>query len=445
MNKMKKKVVLFFPKINTYDKFHWFPFVNLMLGANLKADGFEVVSIDQRVQKDWKSILLKNSQDAVYVGISAMTGYQIKGALEASELIKSKFKTKVVWGGRHCTLIPEQTLINNNIDIVVIGNGENVAVNIANSIYNDKNLNEVEGIMYKDIKKRMVRTQHNANRIREKQKYDFNLININDYINPETKAMSYFSSFGCPGRCGFCTNAYFKEKWIPLNTEIVINDVEYLVNNYGFKVMFFQDSNFFNSLKRVKQIAQGFIDRNIQIKWKTSARIDRLCRTSEEDLNLLVKSGLCSLFIGVESGSQRMLDVMSKDTKVEQIYEVFKKLNAFDIEVHSSLIFGLPCDSLEALDKTIKLINDLKSINKKAKFQTCFFTPYPGTPLYDMACNKGYKPPTNLKEWSDVEDQTVFKLGPWIDDRIKKEYKDKFEKAFLESYSSDFKELSKDG
>ena len=85
---MKNKVILFFPVINPGTDYHWFPFSSLVLGTNIKKAGFNAVIIDQRTNRNWKDLLIKESKDAVCVGISSMTGYQIKGGLEASKLIK---------------------------------------------------------------------------------------------------------------------------------------------------------------------------------------------------------------------------------------------------------------------------------------------------------------------------------------------------------------------
>jgi radical SAM superfamily enzyme YgiQ (UPF0313 family) len=129
---------------------------------------------------------------------------------------------------------------------------------------------------------------------------------------------------------------------------------------------------------------------------------------------------------------------MTKDTKVEDAIKTVEKLKPYGFELHASLIFGLPYETLDDLDKTIKHIEELKKINPNIKFQTCFYSPFPGNPLYDMAIKLGSESPKNLEEWQEIKEQTIFEVPLWFDKDVAVEYERRFKKAFTESARTDF-------
>ena len=434
-----KKVVLFFPIINSAQEFHWFPFSLLTLGATLKSHGYIPVIIDERINPTYKDLLLKNLNEAICFGTTAMTGYQIKGGLDASKIVKDNFPDiPVVWGGRHATIIPEQTVEDPLIDIIVAGQGELTLLELVRALENKMSLEEIPGIVYKNGKK--VSTTHPRPLCDVKQLHGFawDLIDIKRYINPDTMAVAYFSSFGCPNRCGFCANSYLEKRWMSFGVETILNDLESLIKRYRFKNLMFHDSNFFVSMKRVKAIAEGFLSRKFNVNWKASIRVDQLCKYDDSFIKLLVESGLCSLFVGVESGSQKMLDLITKDTTTEDAVKALERTKDYDIDIHASFLFGLPHETIDDLKKTIEHVEELRKINSRIRVQTCFYSPFPVTPLYEMALNLGLKPPKNLRDWQYIKEQTEFNLPPWFDERMGKEYRRLFEKAFPQSATTKF-------
>jgi len=147
-------VVLVYPKVRL-DRPIWeeirIPLGLLTIATPLDIAGYKVKIIDQRVEKYWKKILLDElKKEPICVGISSMTGPQIKYALEVSKLVKQNSNIPVVWGGVHPSLLPEQTLKNDFVDIVVQGEGEETFYELVRALKDKSTLNGIKGIWYKE-------------------------------------------------------------------------------------------------------------------------------------------------------------------------------------------------------------------------------------------------------------------------------------------------------
>jgi radical SAM superfamily enzyme YgiQ (UPF0313 family) len=445
-SRARNKVVLFFPIINPDTRYHWFPFSLLTLGATLKTAGFEPVIIDERLDPDYRDLLANDLDEAVCFGTTAMTGHQIKGGLESSRLVRELSPdVPIVWGGRHATLLPLQTVRHPLVDIVVRSQGEITLLEVAQARANGAKLGDVRGICHKKGDEVVSTPAREICDVRSLHGFGWDLIDIKRYINPETMAFAYFSSFGCPARCGFCTNSWFQRRWMSLDSNHVLNDLEYLITTYGFKSLMFQDSNFFVNRRRVETLANGFLARDFNLKWKASIRADQLWKYDDGILQLLEDSGLCSLFIGIESGSQRMLDQMQKDTTPEDALKSIRASTGFDFEIHVSLMFGIPNETIDDLRQSIEHVEQLRAINPDIKVQTCFYSPFPETPLNAIAESLGYVPPSTLEDWQFIKEQTEFNLPVWFDEEMAAEYERLFREAFRESAATQFDRVKNEG
>jgi len=103
-------------------------------------------------------------------------------------------------------------------------------------------------------------------------------------------------------------------------------------------------------------------------------------------------------YLGVESGSQRILNKMRKGITVDQIVKAFDLCHKYNIKTTASIIFGSPTETKEELDQSLRLLK----IIKPTRYTYCLYTPYPGSPWYDeIVSNKEFVPPRSMKEWSN--------------------------------------------
>src|SRR5262249_34961510 len=148
---------------------------------------------------------------------------------------------------------------------------------------------------------------------------------------------------GCPYKCTFCADPLvYDSKWTGLPAERVVEELQSLYRRYAMSEVFFLDDDLFASLKRIQAIAFEFIRARIAFQWKGTARADELCRLPEEFFDTLRVSGCARINIGAESGSQRILDRIKKQYRVDQILTAARRAARAGIALSYSFIAGFP-------------------------------------------------------------------------------------------------------
>ena len=293
---------------------------------------YDVKILDLRVKPDWKrALLIELKKEPYFVGISTMTGPNLISAIQISKFVKENSNALVVWGGIHASLLPGQTLENPLVDIVVKGEGEITFVELADAIINKKHLKGILGVWYKEdgvIKSNPDRPPVDLNKL-PPVPYEL-LDDIEKYIwvrEDGVRVINYMSSRGCPQLCTFCYVAsFYNSRWKQLDAKRVLDDFEYLIDRFKVGHIYINDDNFFVNLLRVKEIAQGMLDRKFDISWDVlGAHAQTTARMTDELIKLLDKSRLTGLLTGVESGSPRILELVKKNITVQMVIDANKK------------------------------------------------------------------------------------------------------------------------
>lgn len=415
----KKHVVFFYPDSgNEYIHKH-LPLAPIKLGSQLLPEGFGVEIVDGRVDKNYQQKFESSLKDALFLGVSVMTGKPIRQALKASSFAKKMNKDlPVVWGGWHPTVLPAQTVRNENIDVVAIGQGERIIAELANAFWENKPLKNVRGIAYKDTEGNVLENEPmpflDVNSFKS---VDFSLVDINKYAHDlylGKRTIAWNTSQGCPYSCAFCsTPRIFNRRWSGLKADTVIDEIEILVNRMGVDGISFTEDNFMVDLNRVRKICEEIIKRKIRLKWAMDLRVDQTLRLSDEYLELMKKSGCTKVFLGAESGDQEVLDFVNKGITVEGTHEAVRRFNEHGIIAELLSMVGFPLNPKRDLMKTVKLIRDIKSKYPNHQATTYLFTPLPGTRLFDIAVQKGLDKPEKLEDWMDYSALSV--VTPWVD------------------------------
>lgn len=426
-------VILFYPKLETV-KPRLLPASVLSLAGPLMAAGYSVKIIDQRVSENWRKALLSALKEKpLLVGFSAMTGIQIKNALEATRFVKENSGVPVVWGGVHPTLLPEQTLENPFIDFVVLGEGEVVMVKLADALKNKKPVGGISGLGYKENGKIIVSPQKEFVNLNQLPDLPYGLINIKDYIRDG--ALDMHTSRGCPHHCSFCYNQEFnKRRWRGESPERVVSKMKELVLAHGLKAIDIEDDEFFVDMDRVKKICQLLIKENLRIEIFTNCRINYVAERMDKDLlKLCLAAGFKVLGFGVESGSPRIQQLMCKEITNSQVFETIRKLKESSVGSKYYFMSGLPTETIEDLHATTDLIVGMKKADRNIRIPSWrVFVPYPGTELYGISRDHGFVPPKNLEEWASYDFKTI--RMPWVKGRARRTIKNVI-------YSIDFIEL----
>ncbi len=336
-------------------------------------------TVDDKDHIIWKKISDYIRQvEPIAVGIPYMT--PLKHVVERiARLVKEiDPDIKVIAGHAHPTFFPEEVMQNPDIDFVIRGEGEVVLTYLMKELKKDSyKLEKVPGIYYRD-ENGYLNNNPGVEPIANLDKLPFlarDLVLNCDY--DRYREHELITSRGCPYSCVFCAD---KKLWggkvRRRSVNNVIEELKLLKDKYNIGFLAIVDGTFTFDRKYLKDFCNKLIDLRLDIKWGCTARYDNL----DEDLLKLMKRSNCSgLYFGLESGSDRMLEAMDKKITVAKIIEVSNMVHSVGIPSFSSVILGLPFDTKEETEETLKLMRKIKT----DFYDINSYIPLPGTMLYD--------------------------------------------------------------
>jgi len=428
-------VVLIYPKTGLEISTHVrAPLSILTLGTTLKRNGYSVSLIDTRLTPEQR--IVEEAKEAILVGISSMTGLQIYHALRASEMIRqANPSVPIVWGGVHPTLLPEQTIRDPRVDIVVRGEGEQTIIELARALEGNRSLDGITGITYKDGDKILSNPDRPFIDLNTLLPLAWELLDryVDEYILSTPwifvgrRVLDTFTSRGCTHRCAFCYNPVFhKRKHRFANPEKVLEEFQLLVGRYRLDGLSLgMDDNTFVVKSRIQTICELMVKNLPDIRWRGDCRVDDLVNMPPDLLKVMSKSGCISLLIGAESGSIRILDLIKKDITPEQIVESARVCAKYNIIPSYEFLMGLPTETYEDLMQTKSIIDQILMVNPNAPIMINIYHPYPGSELYELAKKHGLKEPSSLEEWCSSP-SWMEASAPWLEDK---------QRDFLERFS----------
>lgn len=370
-----KKIIIFFPKLESYKNFHYVPYSALSVASKLYDKGVDVSIYDERVE-DNLIMLYEQLETATDIYFTVYTGFQLTRAYSMSKTIKGMFpNVKITWGGPHVTVLPEQTLKSEYVDEVFIG--------------------------YYETGEYLI---------------PWHLVDIEKYVSPRNR-MIYVSSYSCPGRCSFCSPVP-KRQWKELPIVKVREDISNLMDIHEFEEAVLFDATIFTRKERARQIAD--IMARYELRWIADARACELKDYSHEEMQYFVDRGLIQLTVGLETGSQRVIDMMQKGLNhFDNFVRTAELLSKFNIKLGSGVVLGCPGETPDNLKETIGFVKMIRNINTNFFISSTFFRPLPGTEMSNMAKQYGYKEPETLAEWAQLGACNHYKYNeyqysPWI-------------------------------
>ena len=350
----------------------------------------------------------------LFVGFSTITGPQLKPTIDASRAVHA-LGVPVVWGGVHATIMPEDCLREDYIDYVVVNEGEETVVELANALRDDapaETFKTIFGLAHKQTK--AIEFVGERPFIANLDKYHptWDLIPVERYLiqsGDYDRALPVYISRGCPFRCGFCYNeVVMKRTWRQHSDEYVVSQIHALQAKYNINAVDYADDYLFGRVSPMKRLVE-----KVGLPWSGQVRVHLL----KPDFVKWMKDTNCQwVNIGAESGSQAVLDSMHKDQKAEHIEMAVRNLTEYapHIEANLSFIVGLPEENIVERKVTFDLIEKLCEINEKARCSVCVYMPYPGTPLWQDALDRGFVPPDHQEGWCNFD----LNRGntPWVSD-----------------------------
>jgi radical SAM superfamily enzyme YgiQ (UPF0313 family) len=342
------------------------------IGASLKSAGYEIELIDMRQLSGWEEFKERvANQEASIYGLS-ISAVDYHSALEATNIIKDVHpESKVIVGGIHPSVFPD-SYRNANINTVVVGEGEITFVDLVKDIERKNELpTKIQG------------KKPDLDSIPWVDRELFNYrMETRCFFAPGQKvpSITMLAGRGCPYHCRFCQPAENIVFGLPCRIrgpENVVGELRSLKEKYEFKSITFWDDTFTYRKKWVIQFCDLYEKENFDATIAVCSRADIICK-NEGMVERLASIGVDWFVIGFESGSQRILDFLRKDTTVEQNVEAAKICRKYGIKVFGTYMYGLPTETKEEALMTARMIDEIRSEHNSP----FYFVPIPGTAIY---------------------------------------------------------------
>lgn len=312
---------------------------------------------------------------------------------EIAALIKNANKdVKIAVGGPQACAMEDKILEDKNIDIVVLGEGENTFPQIVEHFISGKiELKSIKGVIYRDGGN-ITKTEPAA-LIENLDELPYPMLSLGGH---KKHFYPIVTGRGCPYNCVFCFKGVHGDKYRYRSAEKVVEEIIMAVEQFGFGVIHILDDTFVANCDRAKKICRKLIDYQKISKKKIIffcfARVDILSKNFEL-LELMAECGFESIQIGIESGSQKMLDSYDKRINLEEIVQVIKKCYELNIaSVMSNFILGGPDETKGTIEESIRFAEKLIDIAPgMVEISVGFLTPYANTPIYENPEKFGLK------------------------------------------------------
>jgi len=305
--------------------------------------------------------ILKMTSYGVFdiIGFSISSYSQFLFALLLAERIKKNTKSVIVFGGAFITLqgyvfFPKY----NFIDFMITGNGEKPLLELLHVLQNGGLYENISGLLYR---------KNSVVKITPKERYDienmplpdFDGLDLNLYRDKskavdEILLLPYQISKGCVHKCSFCVQRSLEKTNIK-SFDKITREIKCYCEQYKSRHLLFSDWTLNSSYHHMDKLCDSFIANKLDIRWRGLARVDNL---DERLLNKMKKAGCVSLIFGVESGSNKILQLMKKGFNAEHSSKILRLTHKTGISVYLTIMVGFPQENKIDVDKTIEFLKD---------------------------------------------------------------------------------------
>ena len=393
--------------------------------------------VDGNYEHDIEQTLtdLISRHNVKYAGLTVMPGMQLSNAIEISRFLRKRFPSiKIIWGGTFPSIHMDTVLASSLVDFVVWAQGELALPELINAIESNVPWDHVKGISGKvdqTILHGPTREWIHPDKLPSLpyHRVDLKRYLLRTYLGKRT--MGYFSSFGCPFFCGFCSVVVmFNGKWLAQSPKRIVNELQFLQQEYGIDSIEFFDDNFFVSEKRTMEFCERV--KPLGLSWWAEGRSDTLLKYSDKTLQAIHDSGCKMIFTGAESGSDETLTLMNKGgtQSSHTILDFAYRIKEFDIIPEFSFILGNPSEDVGAsLDRDFRFIRQIKKINPASEIIFHTYSPVllPSAKIYEESQRLGFSFPSTLEEWTNPRWEAYGArkntFTPWLSSRHRRKIK----------------------
>ena len=344
------------------------------------------------------------AEEPKVIGISCTFFGQILATFSLAQLLKKNHpELHVCLGGaviaHLAPVLQREPGVFSIVDSIVVGEGEHALLHLAEALSNDGDLSQVPNLMYFDGNQ-VCTTDLYVEDVNTLPTPDYEGLPLESYLTPEINAL-LATDRGCYWhRCAFCViSTGMHHRYRPRRISLVIEDMKKLHQQLGTRCFFL--SNDAIPPKRMKALAQAIKEEGLNFHWQTETRLEKTM--TPETCRLLAEGGCRRLMVGIESGSQRILNLMDKGTRAADLPRLLWNCHNAGIAMHIFLMLGFPTETREEARETMAFVEDNYETITSLTLQA--FSLYPGSKVY--ANPEAY----GMAEWKHLDprclDRTV--------------------------------------
>jgi len=368
-----------------------------LIAAALRLDGHLVKILDQAVIAGFDRLLHRTARRFApdLAGFCVHTPTLKQSLYQAGRIKALRPDCRVVLGGYHPSLFPEECLSSDAVDWIVRGAGEQAMRDLAEHMAGRLPLEDVENLWWRENGKVMHGPQrHVPPDLDALPTPAWDLFPLQRYrTRVEGKlCVEVAAGRGCPEECLFCGRGPAEEKrYQPRSPHVVVSEMQTLINRFGLRAFFFTDANMTADRDHLEHLCHRILEADLNAIWYAKIRADRIDRPL---LDLMVRAGCREVYMGAESGSDKVLARARKGFDTGRMLHAVRLCKEADLKVYVSFILGFPWDTHETIHETLRFAADLEADDK------IFFPaiPFPGSALFDIY-KKTHRGP--LPPWED--------------------------------------------
>ena len=390
--KLVMRVLLIVYDNNSYT--HIFPMGLGYIATILEKNGYEVEVYNQDLyhypDEHLTSFLDLNKFDVI--GVSLIAGYyQYRKLLGISEAInRSKNRPFYIIGGYGPTPEPEFFLKKTSADAIVMGEGEETVVDLMDALSNNKPLDGVLGVAFRDGDTAKINMRRpliaDVDSIPWPAYHKFPISYYRLMRMPNCRStdfvMPMMSGRGCTFRCTFCYRMDTGHR--PRKAEAIIDEVRYLHRDFGITYVTFEDDLLMTSVAETEAICEAFLKADLDVVWNCNGRLNY---ATPDLLKLMKEAGCVFINYGIESMDNEVLKNMKKGLNTDMVIKGIEATLEIGISPGLNIIFGNIGDTRETMKKSVDFLTRYDDFSQMRTIRPV--TPYPGSPLYYDAIEKG--------------------------------------------------------
>jgi anaerobic magnesium-protoporphyrin IX monomethyl ester cyclase len=330
-----------------------------------------------------KQFILDNKPDVLAIYTNLMTKLNVLRTIQFVKSQSTLKHTKIVLGGPEVTNHIDKFL-EYGADYIIQGEGEETMLELVQFLDQKSELNstQIAGLAFKNEAGQTIFTNERGKlkNLDELPMPNRTKVNLQLYFDAwkakhGTSAISINTMRGCPYSCKWCSRAVYGQSYRRRSAKHVVDEIEWIQNNYKVDSIWFVDDVFTVSHKWLNEFTQELGNRKLKIAYECITRADRM---SEEVIDLLKESGCFRVWIGAESGSQKVIDLMDRRVDVLQVRDMIRKAQAKGVQAGTFIMVGYPGETEEDIFETIKHLKD----SDPDIFTITIAYPIKGTPLF---------------------------------------------------------------